>query len=232
MRHFASIVLCLAVSACVNEHQLHSIQHVPGFLPEDSVDLVMPGDSIDLVMVFDTSCSMSTDWPIVDYGLVRTAEDFQDEGVDVQVAMATMDSLEIGWLPEPHWYEVSSSNDIGWGVVSGLQEIRAVGGGGEAGIDGTIQAYEYHVDWFRDNASPVFILVSDEYDQSKATVEDLYDRMPYNSTYVVITGPAFAAVESECGADHAPVYHSFAHVAVNICVAGQWSILDSLMALE
>jgi hypothetical protein len=224
MRVLYFFVALVMTTACSSDHGL-------GKIPDQNY--LNPGDSVDLVMVFDTSCSMMSDWTIIDYGLIRTAEDFYDSGIDVNIGLTSAD-----WTPpgestnQQVWYEVASSPDIGWDLALSLGEVRDHATGGESGFAGAISAYQNFPSFFRRNSTPIFLMVSDEKEQSTIdnvpiTVSQFESMIPWNSMIVSVVGPDQDG-QRTC-ADIAPKYHQASDLTIDICTQQRWSIVDELI---
>ncbi len=211
-----------------------------GLVPFQEPTEILPGDALDIVMVFDTSCSMLDDWSVIDYGLIRTIQDFESLGMDIQVAMTSMDHPDVPSIPDAYyqvWVELDTTADLGWETSMSLDFVKDEGVGGEWGFGGAIKSWTEQASWFRVGATPIFIMVGDEAEQT--TVETVADPVPMtarqfrslipaNSFVVSIVGPYEVSEEGSC-ADAAPNYHLASDLIVDVCTAQAWSIVDDIM---
>ena len=133
---------------------------------------------VDLVFIIDRSGSMGDDINDIKNNAYKLAKDLKNLGVDARFALITF-----GLNPDDARIDLSFTDDVSK-LKQALDSI-VIDGGTEWSFDGIMEAFKLN---FRSTAQKVFIVVTDEDDQSqsKYTIEEVANKVKSEGVFLVL----------------------------------------------
>lgn len=230
-RLFNLFLLLFLMAGCTSDYKVNDVTEIP---PSDVKPWDQPegpgethyitdmGPVVDVLVILDTSCSMLND----------------DDKID-NLSMVPIDMLD---RPDVNWRLGITSADVDFiddlteidlrkphpneSVILAIDELRPTepwgGPSGEQPLDVALKVYD-ETTWFR-QVFTIFVIMTDETDQSEASVQTFRDTWPTRFDMVVIGGEIDSGVV--CGAIWTHKLDRLATKKIDICDTYPWSIFN------
>ena len=195
--------------ACM-EYDIYPQVEEPGIYIE-------PSTPIDLLIVLDTSCSMADDWGTINYGITTIPQQMADAELDGKIAMISADPAA------GLFYEVEALD--GWGMAIVMDNVMDMGGYYEKPFDASIVAALEHSNFFRDDAIPILLHVSDEEEQSEIRIESYWRFWGPEAHHVCIAGINQQRTET-CTAEYGSRFIDACDIVLDVCANDAWTLFE------
>jgi hypothetical protein len=206
---------------------MHDVPPPPAIIQPDKIENVEPEGThyqtdgpvaVDVLVILDTSCSMNDDENAIANISVIPNDLLTKPDISWRLGIVPADPERIDLLTEidlrdPYPDELMN-------VAVG--ELFKVAPWEEKSLDTAVAVYD-ETTWFR-GVFTIFVVVTDERDQSAIQPIDLLYVWPTRFDFVAVTG--INDSEYICGAQHAPDLISLSTKHIDICAPDPWSILN------